>query len=251
MSEPDFSNSAIAVETPGLSQIQRVTNTFVAPSKTFEDIRDKNRSWWLPFVISIFVSYLFFALVTVKVGWPQVVDNMMNADQKTQERLAQAPPEARASAVKMTLMITEGAVYAAPVIAILSALLASLVLWGTINFVFGGKSKFWHVVCVWFFAGLPGTVKLLLGSVMLFVAAPEAFNLKNFAPTNLGAFLPPDTNKFLMVIATKVDLVDIWGLIVLSIGLAIVARVSRSSGYIAVFGWWFVLVLLGLLGAAF
>lgn len=251
MTDSDLQQSAVVEPAPGLSQIERVVDTFVAPTKTFEDIRDRSRSWWLPFVISIFVSYLFFALVTVKVGWPQVVDNMMNADQKTQERLAQAPPDARANAVKMTLIITEVAAGATPVVAIIAALLASLALWGTINFVFGGKSKFGEVLCVWFFAGLPGTIKLLLGSIMVFVAAPDVFNLKNFAPTNLGAFLPADTNKFLMVIATKVDLVDIWGLILLSIGLAIVAKVSRSAGYISVFGWWFVLVLLGLVGAAF
>jgi hypothetical protein len=251
MSEPDFSNSASAAETPGLSQIERVVDTFIAPTKTFIDIRDKSRSWWLPFVLSMLVAYLFFALVTVKVGWPQVVDNMMNADQKTQERMAQSSPEGRAQIVKWTLMITQGTVWATPVMAFIFALLAALVLWGTINFVFGGKSKFWHVICVWMFAGLPGIVKLLLGSVMLFVTAPDMFNLKNFAPTNLGAFLPADANKFLMVIATKLDITDIWGLVLLSIGLAIIAKVPRSSGYIAVFGWWFILLLLGLAGAAF
>lgn len=251
MSESDFSNSAGVIETPGLSQIERVVDTFIAPTKTFEDIRDKSQSWWLPFVLTIAVAYLFFALVTVKVGWPQVVDNMMNADQKTQERLAQAPPEARANAVKLTLIITQVTVWATPVIAFVATLLGSLVLWGTINFVFGGKSKFWHIVCVWMFAGLPGLIKLFLGTVMLFVTAPDMFNLKNFAPTNLGAFLPTDANKFLMVIATKLDITDIWGMVLLSIGLAIIAKVPRSSGYIAVFGWWFVILLLGLAGAAF
>ena len=35
---------------PGLSQWQRVTNTFTAPSKTFEDIKRGNKSWWMPFL---------------------------------------------------------------------------------------------------------------------------------------------------------------------------------------------------------
>ena len=37
--------------TPGLSQAQRLTCTFTAPSKTFTDIKQGHRSWWLPFLI--------------------------------------------------------------------------------------------------------------------------------------------------------------------------------------------------------
>ena len=33
---------------PGLTQIQRVINIFAAPSKTFDDIKAGNKSWWMP-----------------------------------------------------------------------------------------------------------------------------------------------------------------------------------------------------------
>ena len=69
--------------------------------------------------------------------------------------------------------------------------------------------------------------------------APESFNIKNFAPTNLGAFLDPvETNKALYTLATWVDAITIWRLVLLGMGIAIVAGTKRSSGYIAVFGWW-------------
>jgi len=44
--------------------------------------------------------------------------------------------------------------------------------------------------------------------------------------------------------------VTIWFMILLSIGVATVAGVKRSSGYIAVFGWWAILVLIGVGWAA-
>ncbi len=81
--------------------------------------------------------------------------------------------------------------------------------------------------------------------------APESFNIKNFAPTNLGAFLDPvETNKALYTLATWLDVVTIWTLVLLSIGIAIVAGVKRSSGYIAVFGWWVLFVLISVGWAA-
>jgi len=60
-----------APEAVGLSQWQRVTNTFSAPSKTFEDIKSGNKSWWLPFIVMLLIGYVFTAAVTQKVGWTQ------------------------------------------------------------------------------------------------------------------------------------------------------------------------------------
>ena len=36
----------------GLSQLERVVNTFVAPTATFKDIL-RSTSWWLPFVLTV------------------------------------------------------------------------------------------------------------------------------------------------------------------------------------------------------
>jgi hypothetical protein len=86
-----------------------------------------------------------------------------------------------------------------------------------------------------------------LGSIVIFAGAdPETFNIKNFAPTNIGAFLNPlETNKALYTLATSLDAVTIWMLVLLAIGTATVAGVKRGSGYIAVFGWWAIFVLFG------
>ena len=87
--------------------------------------------------------------------------------------------------------------------------------------------------------------------VILAGMAPESFNIKNFAPTNLGAFLDPvETNKALYALATSMDAITIWTLVLMSMGIATVAGVKRGSGYIAVFGWWAVIVLLGVATAA-
>ena len=231
----------------GLSQWQRISNTFTAPSKTFEDIKRGNKSWWLPFLIIALVGYILFAAVYVKIGMQQVVDNQIQLNTKQAEAMAQAPPAQQEMSKKISLYITEGIFIANPVLVLIIAAIISLVLWGTINFVFGGKAKFGGIFVVWVFAQLPGIVKVLLGTVVIFGGvAPESFNIKNFAPTNAGAFLNPlDTNKALYALASSVDVVTIWTLVLLGMGIAIVAGVKRTSGYIAVFGWWAIIVLFG------
>ena len=245
MSEMQMDSAA--EQTPGLSQMQRVMYTFTAPSKTFEDIKRGNKSWWMPFLIVAAFSYLLFAVVVMKVGMQQVTENQIHLNPTQEERLAQAPPEQRATSMKFAVIFTEVAFAASPVFVLAGVALLSLGLLATINFGFGGKAKYGSVFAMWMYAGLPGIIKVALGTLALFAGtAPESFNIKNYAPTNLGAFLnAAETNKVLYSLATSFDLVTIWSMVLLSIGIAAVAGVKRSSGYIAVFGWWILFVLAG------
>jgi hypothetical protein len=72
----------------------------------------------------------------------------------------------------------------------------------------------------------------------------ESFNLSNPVGTNIGFFLPADSPKWLMTLGTSIDLFWLWGLVLVGIGLAVVAKVKRSSGLAAVFGWWILLLIL-------
>jgi len=189
--------------TTGLTQWQRVVFTFTATSKTFEDIKRGNRSWWMPYLIMIVIGYIFFAAVTTKIGWNQVAQNAIHMDQKAEERLQQAPPEQRETTMKITRYSMQGGFAASPILVLIVVALASLVLWGTINFAFGGKAQFGSIFAVWMYGSLPGVIKTLLGTVVVYAGmAPESFNINNFAPTNLGAFMNPlDTNPALYKLA--------------------------------------------------
>jgi hypothetical protein len=243
----DLEVQPVAEPVPGLSQWQRVSDVFTAPSKTFEDIKRGNKSWWMPFVIFTLVGYILFAAVALKIGMQQVVDNQIHLNPKQEERMSQATPEQREMSAKISLYVTEGIFLANPLILLAAVAIGTLGLWGTINFVFGGKAKYGSIFAVWMYASLPGILKVLLGVIVIYAGtAPESFNIKNYAPTNLGAFLNPlETNPALYSLASSIDVITIWTLILLGMGTAMVAGVKRNSGYIAVFGWWAVFVLIG------
>ena len=177
----------------------------------------------------------------------QVVDNQVRMDPKAQERMANATPDQRAMGNKIALGITEGVFAAGPVVGMIFVSILSVGLMATINFGFGGRAKFGSVFALFYYAWLPQIIKPILGTIVIYSGmAPESFNIKNYAPTNLGAFLDPvDTNKALYTLATSLDAVTIWTLVLLGIGVATVAGTKRSSGYIAVFGWWALFVLIG------
>jgi hypothetical protein len=243
----DTSVQPTAEGTPKLSQMERVVDVFTAPSKTFTDIKNGHRAWWLPFVVYVLLGYAFFYVVNSKVGMRQVSENQVRMSPKAEERMQNLTPEQRDGQMKISAYITEGIFLAGPVFLILMGVIISAVMLGTINFGFGGKAKFGSVLAVWMYAMMPSVIKTLLGIIVIYAgSAPESFNISNFAPTNLGAFLSPtDTNGALYALATSIDVITIWTLVLVGIGTSMVAGVKRSAGYIAAFGWWALVVLLG------
>lgn len=238
----------------GLSQWQRVAYTFSAPSKTFEDIKRGNKSWWLPFIITTFAGAFLFLSITTNVTWKTVYENQQRAAPEWAKNMVERmPPEQRAAAEAKGPINQEVTWAISPLGLLVINLITALVLWPTINFGFGGRATYTSVLAVTLYAGLalwPG--RLILGGVALFAGgAPEAFNIGNPAPTNIGAFLnQQETPAVLYALATQLDVLAIWSLVLTAIGVATVAGVKRSAGYIAVFGWWVLLCLLQLGAAA-
>ena len=238
---------------PGLSQTQRLTNIFTAPSKTFEDIKRGKKSWWLPFIITVLCGAFLWTAINSQVTWKTVYENQQKLQPEFAKRMMdQMPPEQRAAADARGPK-TQAITWAlSPLGLLIYDLLMALILWPTINFGFGGKASYGSILAVIMYAGLVlWPIRLLLGGIALFAgAAPDGFNVGNPAPTNLAAFLnQADTNKALYTLLSALDAPTIWCLILTSIGVAIVAGVKRPSGYIAVFGWW-ILVTLVFVGIA-
>lgn len=232
----------IAVVAPtGLSQTERLVDTFVAPSKTFADIF-RSRSWWLPFLLLVVCSYALTGAIQSKVGWDQLVQNEIQSNHTLSEKLATLPPAQGAKQRQIMQLSFRGGFYAGPVLTLAFVALAALVLWGTINFGFGGTTTFGRTFTMAMYAGLPLALSSLLGAVMLFAGrSPETFTRESMLGSNPGYYI--DTPGPLKTFLTSLDVFTIWNLVLLSIGLAIVARTKRSTGYIAVFGWFVVIVL--------
>jgi len=226
-----------------LSQVERVVDVFIAPTKTFTDVR-RSASWWLPWLLVAAFSMVFSYTVLHKVGIPALVDSVVRATPSVEERLSGASPE-DAAKIRQTMEMQFKFMYAYPIIGIVLGLIAAGVLVGSANFIFAGRATYGQMLAVWFY----GTLPLLLVSVLTVVTlyagmSTDGFNIKNPIGTNIGFYLQESTApKWLVTLLSSVDVFAIWTAIVLSIGVAVVAGIKRSAGAIVVFGWWAIYVL--------
>lgn len=230
---------------PGLSEPQRIINVFVAPSKTFADIRRCSR-WWVPFVLSSIFAYAVVFTVGQKVGWEQVTENQIKLNPKASERMDQLSPEDRAKRMNISIMITKGISYGLPAVVLLINLLIAAVLMATFNFGVGAEISFGQSLAIVMYAGLIGIIKSLLAVITLFAGANvESFNFSNPVGTNAAYYMSiADNPAWLYRMASWFDVFTIWLFILIGIGFAVVGRKKISTGVAVMAGWFIVMVLL-------
>lgn len=230
---------------PPLSEMQRVVDTFTAPSKTFTDIL-RNSSFWGPLVLMILVSLIFSFGVQQKVGWPKVTENNIHQSPKQEEKFDQMQPDQAAAGKAVATKITSIVSYGYTVLLLIFTAIFALLYWVTVNFGFGGTAKYGQVFAVIMYANLVMNVKYLLATVALFAGlAPDSFLQQNPVGTNIGYYLPPDGPKALLAFCNHIDIFEIWSVILSVIGISIVAKVSKGKAAAVVVGWWLILVLVG------
>jgi hypothetical protein len=234
-----------------LSQVQRVVDTFIAPSKTFNDIL-RDTSWWLPWLLGVVVALGYGFAIQQRIGWDKTYANMLQQSSQAQlDRMSQLPPDQQAKQKAVGASFVRYIFWATPILGLVFAALAAIVLLATVNFGLGGKAKFSQMFAVWFYATLPFLIQSVLAIIVIFAGLdPDSFNLKNPVGTNIGYFLPMDSPKWLMAFASSIDILTIWVVILLSIGCSIVGKVKKSTAAVAVCVWWILGILVKVGSAA-
>ncbi|HEV2021975.1 MAG TPA: YIP1 family protein [Terriglobales bacterium] len=230
---------------PGLSQSARILNTFFAPSKTFTDIK-RSASWWLPFLLIAVVSCALGFVVSKKVGFEQVTQNKLRLAPKQAEALERLSADDRARQMKIAVIGSMVEAYASPVGRLILILMVSLVLMATFNFGAGAEIPFKQALAVVAYAGLPNIIKGGLAITSLLVGADhEGFLLQNPVATNPAYFMDPTKSLPLYSLAASLDIITLWVLVLTGIGFARVSKLKTATTVGVVFGWYFVLVLIG------
>ena len=237
-------------EVSGLSQTERVVNTFIAPSATFKDIL-RSTSWWLPFVLLLVSSLGTAVVVDRKVGFDQVYENQVHLSQKAQDRLADMSPEQKAQNAKISVAITKYFTYGGFVIIMIFLALYALLLWVSFNFGLGAKTTYSQVFAVSMYAALPYLLTSILTILSLYFGGnAEGYDYKNPVGTSLAYFLP-DVTPWLKGLLESFDVVKLWSVVLQVIGMAIIAKKTIAQSAIIVGFFWLIGVLATVAGAAF
>lgn len=237
---------AVPSPEPPLSEVERVVDTFVTPSKTFTDLR-RNANWLVPFLLIVIATEALVVVADHKVGFDKITETNLALRPSAAARLDQLPADKRAEQMETIVKITKITSYGSPVLVLIVLLIVAAVLLGTFNFGFGAELTFNQCMAVVMYTSLTIVIKDLLAILVLLVGGGGNFTFENPVASNLSILFDPSSH-FLYALGMYIDLFTIWTLVLSGIAFSCLTKVKRGTSMAVVFGWWgvFVLAMAGL-----
>ncbi len=241
---PPVISSTNPLPTPPMSEGARIVNTFIAPSKTFTDLR-RSAAWWGPWIVISIVSLVFIYAIGKQVGFDQVSKNQIEHSKRA-EAFDKLPADQQAQQLRVSSKIIGIFAYGSPALILFYFLISTTVLWATFKVGAAADTTFGQAYAIVMYAGLPGIIGAILGIIALFAGVnPEGFDINNPVGTNLAYYLDPDTTgKFVRGMASSLDIINIWTIVLIGIGFACTSKVKRSTAIGIVAGWYICFKLL-------
>jgi hypothetical protein len=235
-----------------LSEPERIADTFIAPSKTFNDLRC-SAAWWGPFVVLTVMSLLFVVVVDQKITFRKAVENQIQLSPKAADRIEKMPPADRERTMQQQTTVTRFISYGYAVVILVWNALIAAVLFATFKLGLSADISFKRAYATVMYASLPLVIKTVLAIIAVMAGVnTDSFTFQNPVATNPGYFLNAAENHVLYSLGTALDIFMIWTLVITAIGFSTNTKVKRGTALGVVFGWYvlFVLVSTGI-GAAF
>jgi hypothetical protein len=234
--------AAVPAATPApLSQGARIVNTFIAPSKTFTDLR-RSAQWWLPFLLTTILGWALVYVAEQKIGLQKITENALQARPKAEAQYEKATPEQRQTQIKAT-----GIIYyiAIPTIPVIIWVIMAALQFGTLKFVADADISYSKTLGVIVYAALPMALRNVLAIISVLAGVnADGFNLNNPVATNPAYFMNPADNPFWYFISSQVDVFLLWTLVLTAIGFATTGKAKTGTSFAIVFVWWVVITLI-------
>jgi Yip1 domain len=214
---------------PVLSEPARIVNTFVAPSKTFADIKRRG-GWWVPWLLVGIVGLVSLVLAGQKIGYETLTRQSIEHSSRAQQ-FDNLPPEQQDRQLALAAKITQFTFYMVPVFSLIFGLIIAAILMAVFNFGFDAQVPFSRSMGIVFYSYLPSLIAGILAIISVALSSnPEGINVRNMVGSNPAYFMDPaTTSKFLYQFLSGLDVFVIWTICLLGIGFAVNANNKKLS----------------------
>ncbi|HUL17244.1 MAG TPA: YIP1 family protein [Terriglobales bacterium] len=224
-----------------ISPVGRLFGVLFSPGKTFEDIVRKP-NWVLPSLVLLIFSVIATVCLVQRVDWNDVVRSQIEKSSASSQLTAEQKDQRAAMGAKVAPIIAYVGSVLGPVVLLL---LVGLIMWGAYALLGGVNSGFPTAFSITAHSFMPTLVGTPIFLIILFLKPKGTIDIENPMATNLAAFLPGDTAKWLFTLCKSIDIFTIWSLILIAIGFAAVnpKKVKTGKAMGIAFGVWIAYVV--------
>jgi hypothetical protein len=158
------------------------------------------------------------------------------------EKSGRLTPEQVDKQVKMSVTVAKVFAYASPILAVMVfAIVASIMMLA--YRLMGGEGEFKHYFSVTLYAWVPQMIKSVLTTILLFAKAQtvSAEQLETVVRSSPAFLVDVHTQRVLFTFLSSLDIFTIWSAILMIIGFAFAAKMSKGKSaaiFITVWIFW-------------
>ena len=223
------------------SLMEDVINIFVKPSAVFE--HQRNNSFLMPALLQtvLFAVVVFSLRNLISPFWDAETSRAMAAQAAAMAAKGQAMPEAGKAMGEKIASYTS---IAAPLIGPwLTAIVGGLFLF-LASRVAGAKLTYGQSAMIASWSAFPSVLALITTAVMGMMMDPASIRGVTDGQLGPGKFFDPNTTSpALIALFQNLDVFNIWSVIIMGVGVAVVGRVTQGAGLLAAWIKWAIVVL--------
>jgi hypothetical protein len=230
-----------------ISPVGRIIGVLFSPKATFEDIARKP-SWLLPVLISTVLGIASTVVLNQRMDWRDYITQQIEKS----PRAANMPAEQKEKQVEISAKVTVYIVYLAGAIgSVCFAVIVGAVMMLAYNLLAGAGAGFSQSLGIAAHSLVVGVVSTPIFLLVLLLRPKGTIDPENPVATNLAAFLPEESAKWLLTLCKSIDVFTIWILLLIAIGFAAVnpKKLKGGKAYVVAFSVWGVVVVIKVLWA--
>jgi hypothetical protein len=179
--------------------------------------------------------------INQRINWREFMTQQIEKNPRTANMSAEQKEQQIEGGAKFTPPFTYAIGLLGPVIGILGV---GLTMWGAYNLLGGANTDFGTSFAITAHAFVTGLLSSILFILVLYLKPPGTVDLENPVATNLAAFLPDDSAKWLVALLKSIDIFTFWTLILLAIGFAATnpKKLRGSKAFTIAFSVWAIYV---------
>lgn len=236
----DIAHSPTLPLPPPKSGFQRLAGVIFSPGETFQDIARKP-DVLLPLLLIIIISFVGIALTMPHMDWDAMIAQQQDI---MKERNPNMSAQDLARVERMTRGMAKFGIWFAPfIIVAMTAIIAGVLL---LAFrLFGGEGNFMQAWSATLYAWVPRVIQQIVGTaVVMMKGMVNPQEAQTLVKSNPGFLVDMKEHPALFSLLSSFDIFTIWFLVLLVIGFAALAKVSRGKAAAIILSLWLLVVLI-------
>lgn len=225
---------------PPKNFFERIVGVLFSPTETFEDIVRKP-DFVAPLLFIVILGYLATALILPKMDFTSMLDQQVETMRKQNPNMKDEDIERMGRIVTSSVKVMS---WVFPLLFIAWYAIVAGVLLLAFRLM-GGEGTFGQAFSVTLYSWMPLVLLSILTTVIVFARGSfDPVTAATLVKSNPAFLVDMKANPVLFSLLSSIDLFVIWMLILLSIGFAVMSKLSKAKSAVIVFSLWIAMLVI-------